>query len=89
MNVKELPYRKCVACNTMKPKNELIRLVRISDEISIDLSYKAQGRGAYVCRDKACIALAEKKKSFNRAFKCPVASEVLKNLYMELENGSR
>ena len=89
MDKKELPLRKCVACNQMLPKDELFRLVKIDGDISIDLSYKAQGRGAYVCRNRDCIALAEKKKSFNRAFKRPVSQEVISNLYTELENGNR
>ncbi|MBQ7148711.1 MAG: YlxR family protein [Pseudobutyrivibrio sp.] len=89
MDNKELPLRKCVACNNMFPKDQLFRLVRINGDIQIDLSYKGQGRGAYVCRNKDCIALAEKKKGFNRAFKCPVSPEVINSLYMELENGSR
>ena len=86
---KELPLRKCVACNSMRPKNELFRVVKIDGELSLDLTYKAQGRGAYVCRDASCIALAEKKKGFNRSLKCPVSNEVINSLYTELENGSR
>ena len=89
MKGKELPLRKCVACNNMFPKDRLFRVVRISGEVSLDLTYKAQGRGAYICKDAKCIALAEKKKSFNRALKCPVNNEVITNLYTELENGDR
>ncbi len=89
MEIKQLPLRKCVACNNMFPKNELFRLVKLSDSVKLDLSYKAQGRGAYVCKNEKCIALAEKKKSFNRALKCPVDGEVINSLYMELENGNR
>ncbi|QFJ55696.1 RNase P modulator RnpM [Pseudobutyrivibrio xylanivorans] len=89
MKAQELPLRKCVACNCMKPKNELFRVVRLPEGIQLDPSYKGQGRGAYVCRNLECIALAQKKKSFNRALKCAVSDDVLNSLYMELENGSR
>ena len=85
----DLPLRKCVACNVMKKKNELFRVVKVKEEIFLDLTMKGQGRGAYVCKNADCIALAEKKKSFNRALKCMVKSEVIDSLYMELENGSR
>ena len=89
MEIKELPLRKCVACNKMFPKDQLFRVVRLDGDVRVDLSYKAQGRGAYVCRNEACLALAEKKKGFNRALKTAVSPEVISNLYMELENGSR
>ena len=87
MTNKILPLRKCVACQQMVPKNELFRVVKTIDGISIDLTFKAQGRGAYVCRKRECIELAEKKKSFNRSLKCPVKQEVIDSLYLELENG--
>ena len=87
MTNKILPLRKCVACQQMVPKNELFRVVKTADGVSVDLTYKAQGRGAYVCRKKECIELADKKKGLNRSLKCPVNPEVIENLYMELENG--
>ena len=85
--MKKIPLRKCVACQQMVPKNELIRVVKTTDGVSIDLTLKAQGRGAYVCRKRECIELAEKKKAFNRSLKCPVKQEVIDSLYLELENG--
>ena len=85
---KELPLRKCVACNEMRPKDQLFRVVRISGKVQLDLSYKSQGRGAYVCKNKDCIALAEKKKSFNRSLKGMVSDEVINSIKMELENGN-
>lgn len=89
MNGKSLPLRKCIACNQMFPKNQLFRVVRIDGTVQLDLSYKAQGRGAYVCKNMQCVALAEKKKSFNRALKGLVSEEVINSIKMELENGSR
>ena len=89
MNDKALPLRKCVACNQMLPKDQLFRIARVDGKAQLDLSYKAQGRGAYVCKNADCITLAEKKKAFNRGLKGPVSDEVINSLKMELENGSR
>ncbi len=86
MTNKTLPLRKCVACSRMVPKDQMFRIVKTADGIALDLSYKAQGRGAYVCKNKECISLAEKKKSLNRSLKVPVSAEVIECLYMELEN---
>ena len=86
MTDKTMPLRKCVACGQMIPKNEMFRVVKTEDGISLDLTYKAQGRGAYVCRKLECIELAEKKKGFNRSLKCPVNQEVIDSLYMEFKN---
>ncbi len=87
MKSNNYPLRKCVACSQMVPKYGLFRVVKVQNDVYLDLSFKAQGRGAYVCRNKDCIAMAEKKKSFNRSLKCPVSNEVIESLYMELENG--
>ena len=89
MDNKELPLRKCAACNKMFPKDQLFRVVRLDGVAEIDLSYKAQGRGAYICKNKECLAIAEKRKSLSRSLKMAVSPEVISNLYMELENGSR
>ena len=89
MSKKELSFRKCVACNQMFYKDQLFRLVKTDGQVSVDLTYKAQGRGAYVCRKTECLDLAVKKKAFNRALKGPVPEEIISSLYTELENGSR
>jgi hypothetical protein len=73
----------------MIPKDQLFRVVKIDGQAQLDLSYKAQGRGAYVCKNSECVAFAEKKKSFNRALKGLVSEEVINSIKMELENGSR
>jgi len=86
MDTKQLPLRKCVACGQMIPKNGLFRLVKTADGIQLDNNYKAQGRGAYVCKNKECIDMAVKRKSFNRSLRQAVPTEVFDNLYMELEN---
>jgi len=66
-----MPLRMCVACREMKEKESLMRIVCIKgEEPKIDKSFKAQGRGAYVCKSLECVALARRKKAFERAFSC-------------------
>ncbi|MCR5581010.1 MAG: YlxR family protein [Pseudobutyrivibrio sp.] len=86
MQVKELPLRKCVACGQMLPKDQLFRVVKTDEGAAVDLTYKISARGAYVCKNRDCIDMALKKKSFNRSLHRPVGEEVFDNLYMELEN---
>ena len=70
MNDKKTVLRKCVACNEMKDKRELFRVVRDKDgQVFLDSTGKANGRGAYVCRQDSCIEKDFKKKGFLKAFK--------------------
>lgn len=81
MRVKKVPLRKCLGCNEMKPKKELLRVVYNSQGIiSVDTTGKAQGRGAYICNSKECFEKAKKIKAFNRAFKSDVPEEVYEEL---------
>ena len=67
--MKNIPQRMCIACREMKPKNEMIRVVRSPEgEISLDLTGRKNGRGAYICKSLDCFTLALKKKAFFRAF---------------------
>lgn len=72
------PMRMCVACRKMLPQNELIRFVRDADdaEVKIDTNKKRFGRGAYICANGECIALAKKKRGLERHFKCRVPIEI-------------
>ena len=72
---KKKPMRTCIACRTEKPKKELIRVVKYGEEISLDLTGKANGRGAYVCNDIECIKKLKKGKLLNRAFSCQVSEQ--------------
>lgn len=77
MQPKKIPMRKCVGCGEMKPKKELRRIVRSPEgEISLDLTGKKSGRGAYICADPACLAKAQKGKRLERAFECGIAPEI-------------
>ncbi|MBE6852536.1 MAG: YlxR family protein [Ruminococcus sp.] len=83
MGVKKIPERMCCGCGLMKPKKELIRIVRAADgEVRLDLTGKMNGRGAYLCPDKACLAKARKSRRIEKSFECSISDE----LYEEFEN---
>ena len=86
---KKLPLRQCVGCREMKPKRELVRVVRSPEgAVSLDFSGKAPGRGAYVCPDPACLRRAQKSGALSRAFGTPVPPEVYEALAMAAEEAS-
>lgn len=77
MKQRKVPLRKCVACQEMMPKKQLIRIVKTpEDEILIDLTGKKSGRGAYLCGKAACFKLARKNKALDRALKHHVGPEI-------------
>jgi predicted RNA-binding protein YlxR (DUF448 family) len=78
---RKIPLRKCVACQQMMPKRELIRVVRSPEgEISIDLKGKKAGRGAYLCGKQSCFKLAKKSRAFDRALSVTVAPDIYDQL---------
>ena len=78
---KKIPMRMCVGCREMKPKKELIRIVRSPEgEISIDLKGKKSGRGAYICYNELCLGRALKQKQLDRALECTVGAEIAQTL---------
>ena len=84
---KKVPLRKCLGCGEMKPKQELIRAVRSPEgEISLDLTGKKNGRGAYICRDSKCLTAAIKAKRFERAFGCKIEQPIYDSMLSELES---
>lgn len=83
--VKKIPVRQCTGCGERKPKNELIRIVRTPEEtIVLDFTGKQNGRGAYICKSKECLALAVKKKRLDTAFGVSIPVEIIENLEKEL-----
>ena len=85
--IKKVPPRKCIACQDKDNKKELIRIVKNKEgEIFIDLTGKANGRGAYICKDCECLKKAIKSKALNRAFKMEVPDEVYEKLLLEMES---
>lgn len=84
--VKKIPMRKCLGCQEMKPKKELIRVVKSAhtNEIKIDLTGKSAGRGAYICRSVECLDKAYKAKRIERALESPIDPEIYNNLRKEI-----
>lgn len=84
---RSVPMRKCTGCNEMKPKKELVRVVRSPEgDISLDLTGKKAGRGAYVCRSPECLSMARKAKRIEKAFSCAIPDEVYEKMEDELKN---
>ncbi len=85
---KKIPMRQCLGCREMKPKKELIRVVKSPEgEISLDFKGKANGRGAYVCPNAGCLKKAVKAKALERAFSCQIPQEVYEALDAQMERG--
>lgn len=83
---KKIPMRMCVSCRQSKPKRELIRIVCTKEgAVSADPSGKASGRGAYICRDKACLEKARKTKVLERTFSCKIEPEVYEKLAFAID----
>ena len=97
MKQRKIPMRKCTGCNEMKPKNELIRVVKAPDklsdtgevlekgEISLDLTSKKAGRGAYICKNIECFNAAKKASRFEKAFATQIPSSVYDSMEEELK----
>ena len=86
MKQKKIPMRMCVGCREMKPKKELIRVVRQpSGQVMLDRTGKAAGRGAYVCPDSACLQRARKSKVLERTLEAAIEPEVYEQLAKELD----
>ena len=74
--MKKIPMRMCVACREMKPKKELLRVVRTPEgEILPDESGRKNGRGAYLCRSEACFNKAVKTRALERALEHPLSED--------------
>lgn len=87
MEAKKVPMRKCLGCMQSFPKKELVRVVRTPEnEVIIDLTGKKSGRGAYVCRDKACLKKAIKAKRIQSNLEVQVSEELIEALSKELED---
>lgn len=73
---KKTPMRMCVCCREMKPKKSMLRIVKSGEEISLDLTGKKNGRGAYICDDENCVKKLRKQKVLNRVFSVNVDDAV-------------
>lgn len=85
-NVKKVPLRKCIGCNEMKNKKEMIRVLKTTDDqIILDATGKKNGRGAYLCFSKECLQKAMKSKGLERSLKMPIPQEVYESLERKLD----
>lgn len=76
----------CLGCGEMKSKKELVRVVRSKEgEISLDLTGKKAGRGAYICRSRDCFSKARKQRRFEKAFSCKIEDELYERMESELD----
>ncbi len=85
MKQKKIPMRRCCGCNEQKPKKELIRVVRSAEgEISLDLTGKASGRGAYICNNLECLKKARKSKRIDRTFEVTIPDGIYDKMEEEI-----
>ena len=86
MKTKKIPMRMCLGCGEMKPKRELIRVVKSKEgDISLDLTGKRSGRGAYICKSVECFEKARKARKFERSFSCMKSEAIDKSMEAELQ----
>lgn len=87
MKAKKIPQRMCTGCSEMKPKKELIRVVKNKEgEVSIDLTGKKSGRGAYVCKNQECFEKAFKTKRLEKNLETKIDEELYNSLKSEITN---
>lgn len=83
---KKIPLRQCVGCGEMKSKKEMMRVIKTpEDEIVLDDTGKRNGRGAYICRERACLQKAQKSRGLERSLKHAISDEVYDKLLKEFD----
>ena len=88
MTPKKIPRRRCNVCGESKPKKELVRVVRAGDgTVSLDLTGKKPGRGAYVCPNSECLKRARKSRALERALDTAIPESVYEEMEKEMANG--
>ena len=86
MKVKKIPQRMCNGCMEMKPKKELIRIVKNKEgEVSVDLTGKKPGRGAYLCKNTECLEKSFKAKRLDKNLETKIDDEIYQRLKEEME----
>jgi predicted RNA-binding protein YlxR (DUF448 family) len=85
MKARKIPQRMCTGCMEMKPKKELIRVVRSKEgEVSIDLTGKKPGRGAYICKSEECLTKAVKTSRLQKNLEVKISDEIYNRLKEEI-----
>ena len=83
---KKIPMRQCLGCREMKPKPELLRVVRSPEgEVSLDPRGKKPGRGASACLSAHCLSRAVKSRALSRALEAQIPDEVMERLAAAME----
>ena len=83
---KKIPLRQCIGCGEMKNKKEMMRVIKDAQgEISLDVTGKKNGRGAYVCFNEECLQKAIRNKGLERSFKMSIDRSVYESLQKEFE----
>jgi len=87
MKEKKIPLRMCTGCGEHKAKKELVRVVKSPEgEISLDLTGRKSGRGAYICPSIDCLAKAKKARRLEKAFSCQIPDDVYAAMEKELKD---
>lgn len=87
MVTKKIPKRMCTGCMEMKPKKELIRIVRTKEgEVSIDFTGKKAGRGAYICKNIECLEKSVRAKRLTKSLETDISDEIYSKLKDEITN---
>ncbi len=86
--VKRIPTRRCTGCGEHFPKNTLIRVLRTPEgEVLLDLTGKKSGRGAYICKNPACLKKARKSRRIETSLDCHISDELYEKMEEELKVG--
>ena len=86
--VRKIPTRRCTGCGEHFPKNTLIRVLRTPEgEIILDLTGKKNGRGAYICKNAACLKKARKSRRIETSLDCRISDELYTKMEEELTVG--
>lgn len=82
---KRVPLRKCLGCMSSFPKKDLVRVLKTPEgEVILDLSGKKSGRGAYICKNSACLKKALKSKRIQNNLEIEIPDEIISQLEKEL-----
>lgn len=87
--LKKTPERRCTGCGETRPKKDLIRVVREPDgNITVDVTGKKSGRGAYICAKKECLLKAKKTRRIENGLKCQITDEIYSALEKQVEEAA-
>ena len=83
---KKVPLRQCVGCGEMKSKKEMMRVLKTAEgTITLDMTGKKNGRGAYLCISGECLEKARKNRGLERSFRMSIPTQVYENLEKEFQ----